>query len=101
MRCVYAALTQIALFVSATFLEAQNYVRESSPQLFTYDELVQLSLEREMDPQLAEKLRLITTTPFVNNEAYLGGARPQPGSAKARTLAARRTLEHRAGPRTR
>ena len=31
-----------------------------------------------MNPQLAEKLRLITTTPFVNNEAYLGGERPKP-----------------------
>jgi hypothetical protein len=24
-----------------------------------------------MSPELAEKLRLITTTPFINNEAYL------------------------------
>jgi hypothetical protein len=31
-----------------------------------------------MSPELAEKLRLITTTPFVNNEAYLNGARPRP-----------------------
>jgi hypothetical protein len=27
---------------------------------------------------LAEKLHLITTTPFINNEAYLSGARPRP-----------------------
>jgi hypothetical protein len=31
-----------------------------------------------MSPELAEKLRLITTTPFINYEAYLNGARPRP-----------------------
>jgi endonuclease/exonuclease/phosphatase family metal-dependent hydrolase len=71
-------LAQIALLTAATSLRAQDYVRESGPQLFSYDELVQLSLNQEMNPQLAEKLRLITTTPFVNNEAYLGGARSRP-----------------------
>jgi endonuclease/exonuclease/phosphatase family metal-dependent hydrolase len=71
-------LAQIALLTAATCLRAQNYVRESGPQLFSYDELVQLSLNQEMSPQLADKLRLITTTPFVNNEAYLGGARSRP-----------------------
>jgi endonuclease/exonuclease/phosphatase family metal-dependent hydrolase len=78
MRQIYLLLTQIALFTTATCLRAQDYVRESGPQLFSYDELVQLSLDQEMNPELAEKLRLITTTPFVNNEAYLGGARPMP-----------------------
>src|SRR5208283_1866047 len=57
---------------------AQDYVRDSAPKLLSYDELVQLSLDQEMPPELAEKLRLITTTPFVNNEAYLSGARPRP-----------------------
>jgi endonuclease/exonuclease/phosphatase family metal-dependent hydrolase len=62
----------------ATPLRAQNYVRESAPQLFSYDELVQLSSDQEMSPELQEKLRLITTTPFINNEAYLNGSRPHP-----------------------
>jgi len=59
-------------------LRAQEYVRDSEPKLFSYGELVQLSLDQEMGPELAEKLRLITTTPFINNEAYLSGARPRP-----------------------
>src|SRR4051794_21453340 len=68
-----------ALIVSQpTLLPAQNYVRDSEPALFSYDELVQLSLPKELAPEVAEKLRVITTTPFVNNEAYLGGARPKP-----------------------
>jgi endonuclease/exonuclease/phosphatase family metal-dependent hydrolase len=63
--------------VGAAALPAQEYVRDSEPKLCSYDELVQLSLDQEMSPELAEKLRLLTTTPFVNNEAYLSGARPQ------------------------
>ena len=64
--------------IGATSLGAQAYVRDSEPKLFSYDELVQLSLDQEVSPELAEKLRLITTTPFINNEAYLDGARPRP-----------------------
>jgi endonuclease/exonuclease/phosphatase family metal-dependent hydrolase len=64
--------------IGDTSLRAQEYVRDSEPKLFSYDELVQLSLDQEMSPELAEKLRLITTTPFINNEAYLNGARPRP-----------------------
>jgi hypothetical protein len=61
----------------ATSLRAQDYVHGSEPKLFSYDELVQLSLDQEMSPELAEKLRVITTTPFIN-EAYLSGARAKP-----------------------
>ncbi len=64
--------------LAAAASPAQDYVRDSAPKLLSYDELVQLSLDQEMPPELAEKLRLITTTPFVNNEAYLTGARPRP-----------------------
>jgi endonuclease/exonuclease/phosphatase family metal-dependent hydrolase len=64
--------------IGATALRAQDYARDSEPKLFSYDELVQLSLDQEMSPELAEKLRLITTTPFINNEAYLSGARSHP-----------------------
>lgn len=63
--------------IGTTVSPAQEYVRDSKPKLFSYDELVQLSLDQEMSPELAEKLRLLTTTPFVNNEAYWSGARPQ------------------------
>ena len=57
---------------------AQEYMRDSEPQLLSYDELVQLSLDQEMSSELTEKLRVITTTPFINNEAYLSGVRAQP-----------------------
>ena len=53
-------------------------MRDSEPKLFSHDEVVQLSLDQELSPELAEKLRVITTTPFINNEAYLSGARPRP-----------------------
>jgi endonuclease/exonuclease/phosphatase family metal-dependent hydrolase len=66
-----------ALF-GASLLTAQDYVRDSEPRLFTYDELVQLSLDQPLSPELAEKLQTITTTPFINNEAYYRGARPRP-----------------------
>jgi endonuclease/exonuclease/phosphatase family metal-dependent hydrolase len=59
-------------------LSAQDYVRHSEPKLFSYDELVQLSLDQEMAPELAEKLRVITTTPFIDNGAYYRGAKPRP-----------------------
>ena len=59
------------------FLRAQGYVHDSEPKLFSYDELVQLSLAQPLSPELAEKLRIITTTPFINNEAYFDGARPR------------------------
>lgn len=69
----------IAILITAeTTLGAQDYVRNSQPTLFSYDELVQLSLNQEMPPTLAEKLRAVTTTPFVNNEAYFRQAQPRP-----------------------
>jgi hypothetical protein len=57
---------------------AQTYVRDSEPKLLSYDELVQLSLPQELSPELAEKLRVLTTTPFINNEAYFDRAKPRP-----------------------
>jgi endonuclease/exonuclease/phosphatase family metal-dependent hydrolase len=68
----------IAGLTAATSLAAQEYVRDSEPKLFSYDELVQLSLNQEMPPELADELHLVTTTPFINNEAYLNGERAKP-----------------------
>jgi hypothetical protein len=65
----------IAILINVAALQAQDYVRNAQPKLFSYDELVQLSLNQEMTPELAEKLRVVTTTPFVNNEAYFRQAR--------------------------
>jgi len=68
----------VSSLLRATPLRAQNYVRDSEPKLFTYEELVHLNSDQELSPELAEHLRLVTTTPFINNEAYLNGARPHP-----------------------
>jgi hypothetical protein len=55
----------------------EDYTKDSRPQLFSYDELVALE-NQELSPELAHKLRVVTTTPFINNEAYYRGARPRP-----------------------
>src|ERR1700744_1973328 len=68
----------IAVSLAAGFVlqvQGQDYVRDSAPQLFSYDELVQLG-QKKLAPQLAEKLKAVLTTNFINNEAYLSGARP-------------------------
>ena len=62
--------------------KTQSYLRDSEPQLFSYDELVQLSQDQPLSAALAEKLRIVTTTPFVNNEAYYGGFKPRPLDVK-------------------
>ena len=55
---------------------AQEYVRFSAPEFFTYEELLALSQDAPFEPDLAQKLETITTTPFVSNEAYYRGAKP-------------------------
>jgi endonuclease/exonuclease/phosphatase family metal-dependent hydrolase len=56
----------------------QEYVREAAPEMLTYEELVELSQQKNVRPDLANKLHAITTTPFVSNEAYFGGAHAVP-----------------------
>jgi hypothetical protein len=70
-------VSAISLAVTPT-LHSQNYAHDSEPALLPYDELVQLSRDQDLGPTLAEKLRVITTTPFINNEAHYRGARPRP-----------------------
>ena len=76
--CVWLMTAIIAGLTAVTHLRAQEYVRSSGPKLFSYDELVHLSIDQELSAGLAEKLRVVTTTPFINNEAYLSGARARP-----------------------
>ena len=75
---LYVLIAIAAGWISARAKPVDDYVRDSEPKLFSYDELVQLSLDQEMSPELTEKLRLVTTVPFINNEAYLNGERPRP-----------------------
>ena len=58
--------------------QAQDYVRDSEPKLLSYEELVQLSVNQELPRELSERLHVLTTTPFINNEAYYHGAKPRP-----------------------
>jgi endonuclease/exonuclease/phosphatase family metal-dependent hydrolase len=58
--------------------QAQDYVRDSEPKLLSYEELVQLSVNQELSQELRERLHVLTTTPFINNEAYYHGAKPRP-----------------------
>jgi endonuclease/exonuclease/phosphatase family metal-dependent hydrolase len=54
----------------------EPYVRLQEPALFSYDELVALAENGELDERLDQKLTAIRTTPFVSNEAYYRGAKP-------------------------
>jgi len=57
-------------------LLSQGYQQDSRPELFSYDELVKLGSPQELSPELAAKLDALTTTPFINNEAFYRGAGP-------------------------
>jgi endonuclease/exonuclease/phosphatase family metal-dependent hydrolase len=53
-----------------------EFTRLSKPELLTFDELVQLEKANEPEPKLADRLNQLLHTPFVSNEAYLSGAKP-------------------------
>jgi hypothetical protein len=53
-----------------------DYVKLQIPELFTYDELVTLSKSDPLALPLEAKLRALTETPFISNEAFYRGARP-------------------------
>lgn len=72
--CVGVATLGLAFLVQD--LRGQQYTRYSSPEMFSYEDLVALSQDQQFEPDLAEKLKRITTTPFLSNEAYYRGARP-------------------------
>jgi len=50
VTCVHFLIAIPIGSIGATALSAQEYVRESEPKLFSYDELVQLSLDQELSP---------------------------------------------------
>jgi hypothetical protein len=60
--------------ISVGSLPAQEYARDSGPELFSYDELVELGSNQDIRPELVQKLHALTNTPFVNNEAYFHAA---------------------------
>jgi endonuclease/exonuclease/phosphatase family metal-dependent hydrolase len=61
----------------------EEYVRLSTPELLTFDELVELEKADEPDPQLAARLDQLLHTPFLSNEAFYGGAKPNRPSSES------------------
>jgi endonuclease/exonuclease/phosphatase family metal-dependent hydrolase len=56
--------------------------QQPSPELFSYDELVQLYEQETPTERLQNKLRVLLTTPFVNNSASSRGVKPVLPSAR-------------------
>jgi endonuclease/exonuclease/phosphatase family metal-dependent hydrolase len=54
----------------------EEFVRQSAPQLLTFDELVQLEKTDDPSPELAARLDQLLHTPFLSNEAFYTGAKP-------------------------
>jgi endonuclease/exonuclease/phosphatase family metal-dependent hydrolase len=70
----------ICLLVSLPNLLAQT---QNDPELFTYDEIIQLYQQTDLPPALAAKLNHLLTTPFVRNTASDGGRSPLKPSVPA------------------
>ncbi len=60
-----------------------EYVRQSAPKLLTFDELVQLEKTDDPSPQLAARLDQLLHIPFLSNEAFYSGAKPNRPSSQA------------------
>jgi endonuclease/exonuclease/phosphatase family metal-dependent hydrolase len=61
----------------------EEFVRQSAPQLLTFDELVQLEKTNDPSPELAARLDQLLHTPFLSNEAFFAGAKPNRPSSEA------------------
>jgi endonuclease/exonuclease/phosphatase family metal-dependent hydrolase len=61
----------------------EEYVRLSAPNLLSFDDLVQLEKVDDPSPELAIRLDQLLHTPFLSNEAFYGGARPNRPSSDA------------------
>jgi endonuclease/exonuclease/phosphatase family metal-dependent hydrolase len=60
-----------------------DYVRLSTPKLLTFEELVELEKTDEPDAQLAARLDQLLHTPFLSNEAFYRGAKPNRPSSES------------------
>jgi endonuclease/exonuclease/phosphatase family metal-dependent hydrolase len=66
-----------------TRVDKEEYVRLSAPNLLTFDELVQLEKTDEPSAELAARLDQLLHTPFLSNEAFYAGAKPNRPSTEA------------------
>jgi endonuclease/exonuclease/phosphatase family metal-dependent hydrolase len=63
--------------------EKQEFVSFSKPETLSFDELVQLEQTGKPEGQLATRLDTLLHTPFLSNEAYLNGAKPNRPSSES------------------
>jgi endonuclease/exonuclease/phosphatase family metal-dependent hydrolase len=61
----------------------EDYVRLSTPKLLKFDELVELEKTDEPSAKLAARMDQLLHTPFLSNEAFYGGAKPNRPSSEA------------------
>jgi len=73
VSCGVALVSALAL--ASAEPQRAEYARYSAPEPFAYEELRELGADSLSD-ELARKLRALTTTPFLSNEAFLDGAEP-------------------------
>ena len=69
----FVSILFVATTFSVTILQAQA---QTAPELFTYEELVQLYEQPTPNDALQRKLRAILNTPFVSNAASQRGTKP-------------------------
>lgn len=72
----------LAAALACLLIPLEATARQRSPELLTYDELVQLYEQKNPPEALRNKLRLLLTTPFVSNSASARGAKPLMPSAR-------------------
>jgi len=63
--------------------DKQEFVKFSKPETLTFNELVQLEQTDPPEGKLAGRLDKLLHTPFLSNEAYLNGAKPNRPSSPA------------------
>lgn len=79
MKTKLLLLASIACLLSP----AAALARQQPPELFAYDELVQLYEQKTPPAELQERLRRLLATPFVSNAASERGVKPLlPGTSK-------------------
>jgi endonuclease/exonuclease/phosphatase family metal-dependent hydrolase len=61
----------------------EKYVRLSKPKVLTFEELVELEKTDQPSEQLAARLDQLLHTPFLSNEAFYKGAKPNRPSSEA------------------
>ena len=74
-RALTFKLLRLALFACLLIATPTN-AQQQAPELFTYDELVQLYKQEIPSAALQDKLHRLLTTPFVSNAASASGVTP-------------------------